>query len=165
MTTSDCRSLFSCQYPSYHPRFPPSVILVFFLLSSSPFPRLSSLTLVIEDPGSFLLSFCYCLSSPTLVPDLIGAPVKEWIQSSKGSSVFAVGPCSWSSYPRDPIAAPPHGACGRGCAPVPNSIWGRGLSERSACPEQREGTLKQQPTAWKSRFLPSTDSGQALCSE
>ena len=23
------------------------------------------------------------------------------------------------------------GACGRGCAPVPNSMWGRGLSERS----------------------------------
>ena len=34
------------------------------------------------------------------------------------------------SYPRDPIA-PPHGACGRGYAPVPNPIWGRGLSERS----------------------------------
>ncbi len=26
---------------------------------------------------------------------------------------------------------PPQGACGRGCAPVPNSMWGRGLSERS----------------------------------
>ena len=26
---------------------------------------------------------------------------------------------------------PPQGACGRGCAPVPNSVWGRGLSERS----------------------------------
>ena len=26
--------------------------------------------------------------SPTLVPDLIGDPVKEWIQSSKGSRVF-----------------------------------------------------------------------------
>ena len=33
-------------------------------------------------------------------------------------------------YPRHHMA-PPHGACGRGCAPVPNSIWGRGLSERS----------------------------------
>ena len=29
------------------------------------------------------------------------------------------------------LLAPPHGACGRGCAPVPNSVWGRGLSERS----------------------------------
>ena len=47
------------------------------------------------------------------------------------------------------------GACGRGCAPVPNSMWGRGLFERSACPEQREGTFNQQPTAWKSRFLVS----------
>ena len=27
--------------------------------------------------------------------------------------------------------APAQGACGRGCAPVPNSIGGRGLSERS----------------------------------
>ena len=27
--------------------------------------------------------------------------------------------------------APPQGACGRGCAPVPNPIGGRGLSERS----------------------------------
>ena len=27
--------------------------------------------------------------------------------------------------------APPHGACGRGCAPVPKSSWGRGLFERS----------------------------------
>ena len=27
--------------------------------------------------------------------------------------------------------APFQGACGRGCAQVPNSIWGRGLSERS----------------------------------
>ena len=51
--------------------------------------------------------------------------------------------------------APPQGACGRGCAPVPNPIWGRGLSERSACPEQREGTLNQQSTVWKSRFLVS----------
>ena len=42
--------------------------------------------------------------------------------------------------------APPQGACGRGCAPVPNPIWGRGLSERSACPEQREGTLNQKPS-------------------
>ena len=33
--------------------------------------------------ASFLL-----LSSPTLVPDLIGDPIKEWIQSSKESSVF-----------------------------------------------------------------------------
>ena len=29
------------------------------------------------------------------------------------------------------VAAPPHGACGRGFAPVPNSVWGRGLFERS----------------------------------
>ena len=27
--------------------------------------------------------------SPTPVPDLIGDPIKEWIQSSKGSSVVA----------------------------------------------------------------------------
>ena len=27
--------------------------------------------------------------------------------------------------------APPQGACGRGCAPVPKSSWGRGLFERS----------------------------------
>ena len=27
--------------------------------------------------------------------------------------------------------APCPGACGRGCAPVPRSVWGRGLSERS----------------------------------
>ena len=27
--------------------------------------------------------------------------------------------------------APPQGACGRGCAPVPNPSWRRGLSERS----------------------------------
>ena len=53
------------------------------------------------------------------------------------------------------------GACRRGCAAVPNFLWGRGLFERSACPEQREGTLNQKPSAWKSRFLPSTDSGQA----
>ena len=37
--------------------------------------------------------------------------------------------CRYSS-PRHPIA-PPQGVCGRGCAPVPNSSWGRGLSERS----------------------------------
>ncbi len=29
------------------------------------------------------------------------------------------------------LLAPLHGACGRGCAPVPNSVWGRGLFERS----------------------------------
>ena len=29
------------------------------------------------------------------------------------------------------LLAPPHGACGRGCAPVPKPMWGRGLSERS----------------------------------
>ena len=34
------------------------------------------------------------------------------------------------SYPRHPMA-PPQGACGRGCAPVPKSSGGRGLSERS----------------------------------
>ena len=52
--------------------------------------------------------------------------------SNRGSSVFVVGSCLWSlhSHPRQRMA-PPHGACGRGCAPVPNSSWGRGLSERS----------------------------------
>ena len=35
-----------------------------------------------------------------------------------------------SLYPRQSMA-PREGACGRGCAPVPNLIWGRGLSERS----------------------------------
>ncbi len=29
------------------------------------------------------------------------------------------------------LLAPPHGACGRGCAPVPKPVWGRGLFERS----------------------------------
>ena len=53
------------------------------------------------------------------------------------------------------------GACRRGCAAVPNFLWRRGLFERSACPEQREGTLNQKPSAWESRFLPSTGSGQA----
>ena len=47
-------------------------------------------------------------------------------------------------------------------APQSRTLFGRrGLFERSAYPEQREGTLNQQPTAWKSRFLPSTGSGQA----
>ena len=52
--------------------------------------------------------------------------------SNRGSSVFVVGSCLWSlhSYPRHPMA-PPQGACGRGCAPVPKPSWGRGLSERS----------------------------------
>ena len=31
----------------------------------------------------------FLLSSSTLVPDLIGDPSKEWIQSSKGSRAFA----------------------------------------------------------------------------
>ena len=115
------------------------------------------------------------LQSPTLVPDLIGDPVKEWIQSSKGSSVFAVGPCSWSSYPRDPIAAPPHGACGRGCAPVPNSIWGRGLSERSEfrSPNNRDrgkGTRRPRPGAHgfgsfcrNKRACPEQSEGTSSC--
>ena len=60
------------------------------------------------------------LSSSTLVPDLIGDPVKERIQCR----------CILHSHPRD-LIAPPHGACGRGCAPVPRSSWGRGLFERS----------------------------------
>ena len=48
------------------------------------------------------------------------------------SVIFVVGSCLWSlhSYPRHHMA-PPQGACGRGCAPVPKSIGGRGLSERS----------------------------------
>ena len=77
--------------------------------------------------------------------------------SNRGSSVFVVGSClcfflflssypllmqptdsamKWRRYrrggscPRHPMA-PPQGACGHGCAPVPNPIWGRGLSERS----------------------------------
>ena len=52
--------------------------------------------------------------------------------SNRGSSVFVVGSCLWSlhSHPRQRMA-PPQGACGRGCAAVPNFIWGRGLSERS----------------------------------
>ena len=54
--------------------------------------------------------------SPTPVPDLIGDPIKEWIQSSRGSSVF--GLCLFPSSPRHHMA-PPQGACGRGCAPVP----------------------------------------------
>ena len=45
-----------------------------------------------------------------------------------GSSVF--GLCLFPSSPRHPMA-PPQGACGRGCAPVPNSMWRRGLFERS----------------------------------
>ena len=45
---------------------------------------------------------------------------------NRESSVVAVG----LHTPRHPMA-PLQGACGRGCAPVPNSICGRGLSERS----------------------------------
>ncbi len=89
-----CLFVFVC-----HPRFlllsslasPPSVILdisnrgsrvfsfVFLFLSVIPAfsfchprlpPLLSSSTLVIEDPASFLLSFCFCLSSP-LSPSVI----------------------------------------------------------------------------------------------
>ena len=82
-----------------HPRLLPSVILAFFLLSSSP------------------SSFCHPRRlSPTPVPDLIGDPIKGWIQSSRGSSVF--GLCLFPSSPRHHMA-PPQGACGRGCAPVP----------------------------------------------
>ena len=44
--------------------------------------------------------------------------------SNRGSRVF----CMYT--PRHSMAPPP-GACGRGYAPVPNSIWGRGLFERS----------------------------------
>ena len=41
------------------------------------------------------LSFCHPRRlSPTPVPDLIGDPVKKWIQSSKGSSVVVFGICS-----------------------------------------------------------------------
>ena len=70
-------------------------------------PPLSSSTLVIEDPGFFA-----CVPAP-----------------SHGAFFFL------SSLYCVVVArhqmAPPQGACGRGCAPVPNSIWGRGLSERS----------------------------------
>ena len=46
--------------------------------------------------------------------------------------------------------APPHGACGRGCAPVPNLIVRRGLSERSEfrSPNRRDwgkGTRRATP--------------------
>ena len=80
---------------------------------------------------SVILDACPRRLSPTFV---IGDPIKDLsgIQSKKGSSVFVVGSCLWSlhSYPRHHMA-PPQGACGHGCAPVPNSSWRRGLSERS----------------------------------
>ena len=55
--------------------------------------------------------------------------------SNRGSSpvvVFGIrSPASDAANGKRHEMAPPHGACGRGCAPVPKSIWGRGLSERS----------------------------------
>ena len=123
---------------------------------------------------SFLsLSFLF-LSSSTLVPDiLIGDPRMD-PGNLRGSSVVLFAKTGRSKDPGSPIESGMtegrkqrhpwrhvEGACRRGCAAVPNFLWGRGLFERSACPEQREGTLNQQPSAWKSRFLPSTDSGQA----
>ena len=77
MTASDCRSLFSCQCPLCHPSVILDVLFFVFVchpnappLSSSPFPPLSSSTLVIEDPGFF--PFCFCLSSS---PSVILAPI------------------------------------------------------------------------------------------
>ena len=66
--------------------------------------------------------------------------------SNRGSSVFVVGSCLWSlhSYPRHPMA-PPQGACGRGCAPVPKSSWGRGLFERSEFRSPTFGTGAKAP--------------------
>ena len=97
---------------------------LFFLLSSSPssfcHPRLLPSVIPRLLP-SVILAACPRRLSP--IPDykrrgqaLIGDPIKEWIQSSRGSSVF--GLCLFPSSPRHHMA-PPQGACGRGCAPVP----------------------------------------------
>ena len=43
--------------------------------------------------------------SPTPVPDLIGDPIKEWIQSSKGSSVVAFSFCDTPQKPWIPAFA------------------------------------------------------------
>ena len=50
--------------------------------------------------------------------------------------------------------APPQGACGRGCAPVPKSVGGRGLSERSEFRSPNLSGLGQRhPKGWNE--LPS----------
>ena len=78
------------------------------------------------------------LSSSTLVPDILNRGSRQ----VKDPGFFACVPAPshgafffLSSLYCVVVArhqmAPPQGACGRGCAPVPNSIWGRGLSERS----------------------------------
>ena len=109
---------------------------------------------------------CLCLSSfchprrlsPRLSPTL----------RTRGSSVVLFAKTGRSKDPGSPIESgmtrnanaksrAPAGAA----APQSRTLWRRGLFERSACPEQREGTLNQKPSAWESRFLPSTDSGQA----
>ena len=58
--------------------------------------------------------------SPTPVPDLIGDPIKEWIQSSKGSSVvafaFSLRP---PAIPCRPLMAPQGATAPRSRTPTP----------------------------------------------
>ena len=70
-------------------------------------------------------------------------------------SSVVVGAASHAARPlriRTPAISCRHfrGACGRGCAPVPNPVWGRGLSERSEfrSPNRRDrgkGTRRATP--------------------
>ena len=43
------------------------------------------------------------------------------------------------------LLAPPHGACGRGCATVPKAVWGRGLSEQASSAALTIGTGAKEP--------------------
>ena len=97
MTASDCRSLFSCQYPVCHSRLPPSVILDLL--------RLSSLTSSVchSSPSSFchpcllpsvILAFFLLSSSPSsssstlVIEDPVSLPFPSFVRRTTLDSCF-----------------------------------------------------------------------------
>ena len=128
-----------------------------FLFLSSLRTRGSSVVVFVF-PLSVILVQCFCLCLSSFCQRLSPTPDRNGSKDQRGSPIESgMTEGRKQRHPWRQI----QGACRRGCAAVPNFLWGRGLFERSACPEQREGTLNQKPSAWRSRFLPSTDSGQA----
>ena len=71
-------------------------------------------------------------SLPSVIPDISNRGSSALLLFSLvGAASHAARPlCLLHLYPRHPMA-PPQGATGRGCAPVPNPMWGQGLSEQS----------------------------------
>ena len=85
-------------------------------------PRLRDGPPLITFRGDSVLNFYVAVILPLLChPRFFPSVILD--MSNRGSSVVVFGLCLFPSYPRHPMA-PPQGACGRGCAPVPTPVWG-----------------------------------------